>query len=180
MKKYVLKYGAIAATIVTLWMLGSIAYCYAAGTFEGNMWLGYASMLLAFSFIFVAIKTYRDKQNGGVITFGEAFKIGLYISLIASSVYVIAWLIDYYFFIPDFMDRYTARSIDRIKHSGASTAEIAEQTKMMLDMKKLYGTIFGVILFTYLEILPIALMVSLISALILKRKQDDNNVVVTS
>jgi hypothetical protein len=111
MKKYVLKYGAISAAIVTLWMLCSIAYCYTIGTFEGNMWLGYASMLLAFSFIFVAIKTYRDKHNGGAITFGQAFKIGLFISLIVSTVYVIAWLIDYYFFIPDFMDRYTARSI---------------------------------------------------------------------
>ncbi|RFZ94492.1 DUF4199 domain-containing protein [Mucilaginibacter conchicola] len=180
MKKYVLRYGAIAATIVTLWMLGSISYCYAIGTFEGNMWLGYASMLLAFSFIFVAIKTYRDKQNAGAITFGQAFKIGLYISLVASTVYVIAWLIDYYFFIPDFMERYTARSIERIQHSGKSAAEIADGIKMMHSMEKMYGSIFGVILLTYMEILPLALVVSLISALILKRKNRNGAVAALS
>jgi hypothetical protein len=69
------------------------------------MLIGYASMLIAFSLVFVGIRNYRDKFNEGVISFGKAFKIGIMIVLIASTMYVVAWLIDYFFFIPDFFNR---------------------------------------------------------------------------
>src|ERR1017187_9822075 len=72
------------------------------------MLIGYASMLVALSLVFVGIRNYRDKYNNGVISFGKAFKIGIMIVLIASTIYVVAWLIDYFFFIPDFMEKYSS------------------------------------------------------------------------
>lgn len=56
--------------------------------FENGAFYGYASMIIAFSMIFVAIKSYRDKHLEGAITFKTAFKIGFYITLIASTMYV--------------------------------------------------------------------------------------------
>lgn len=134
------------------------------------MLVGYASMLLSFSMVFVGIKNYRDKYNDGIISFGNAFKIGLYISLIASTMYVLTWLVDYYLFIPDFMDKFCEQALQKSRMSGVSQAEMAIQTAEMDKYKEMYSTPIGVILLTYMEILPVGLVVSLISALILKKK----------
>lgn len=170
MKKIVIVFGLIAGLIVSAMMLFSIANCYNSANFEGSMVLGYASMLLAFSFIFVAVKSYRDKHNNGIISFGKAFQIGLYISLIASTLYVIVWLFDYYLFVPDFMDKYTAHVILEAKKANVSPSEMAVQIKDMNEYTEMYKNPLFVILLTYAEILPIGLIVSIICALILKKK----------
>ena len=172
MKKNILVFGAISGFIVATWMVISMAWCYSRGI-EGSMLVGYASMILAFSLIFVGVKNYRDKYNGGIISFGKAFQMGLYISLIASTIYVLAWLVEYYVFMPDFMDRYTAHAISKAQSSGANPAELAAKVKEINSMKAMYSTPLMVILFTYMEIFPVGLLVSIITALVLKRKSAD-------
>lgn len=170
MKKIVIVNGLIAGAIVAAMFLITMGLYHNNGNFEGGMLIGYASMLLAFSLIFVAIIRFRDKYNNGVISFGKAFRIGLYITLIASTIYVVTWLIDYYVFIPDFADKYAASMMDKIKNSGASAAEIAKQAKEMDSFKEMYKNPVMVVLFTYLEILPVGLLLTLIASFILKRK----------
>jgi hypothetical protein len=170
MKKNVLVFGSIAGLIVALCMVISMAIYYKNPSLEGNMWIGYGSMIVAFSLIFVAIKNFRDKYNNGAISFGKAFRIGLYIALIGSSFYVLAWLIEYYIFMPDFMDKYVAHAIAKAKASGASQAEMARQKEQMAGYASMYKSPLGVIAFTYAEILPVGLVIALIAALILKRK----------
>lgn len=156
--------------IITGLMLYSVNKCYQQADFEGNDVLGYAAMIIAFSFIFVGIKNFRDKHNGGLITFGKAFKIGLYITLIASTMYVVVWLIDYYLFIPDFMEKYEAHVIKETRESGASQADIAKKASEMAKFKDMYRNPLFVVLITYSEVFPIGIIITLISALILKRK----------
>ncbi len=127
-------------------------------------------MLIAFSMIFVGIKNYRDKYNGGIISFGKAFKVGFLITLIASTIYVIVWLVEEHYFFPDFMEKYMAYEMNKLQSSGISSAELADKTKDLEQAKEMYKNPFLKILFTYAEILPVGLVVSLISALLLKRK----------
>lgn len=134
------------------------------------MVVGYSAMILAFSLVFVGVKNFRDKENAGIITFGKAFQIGFLIALIASTMYVVTWLVDYYFFIPDFMEKFCTQAIETAKANGASNAEIKAQTAEMENYKEMYKNPLGVIFLTYMEILPVGLVVSLISALILKRQ----------
>lgn len=171
MKKIVIVCGLIGGLIVTAPMMLFTDACYTSGNFEGSMLVGYASMILAFSLVFVGIRNYRNKYNNGVISFGKAFKTGIFIVLIASTIYVIVWLIDYYLFMPDFAEKYGAHIIDKLKTSGASQLEIDKQTKEMASFAKMYKNPLIVILFTYVEILPVGLIVTLISSFILKRKQ---------
>lgn len=170
MRKNVLIFGLISGAIIAAFMVITISMCYKSNNFDGNMWLGYASMLLAFSFIFVGIKNYRDKYNQGNITFGKAFLMGLYMSLIASTIYVAVWMVDYYLFIPDFMERYADYVIQSMVDEGATDVEIQEQVAKMDEYKEIYRTPVGVALITYMEILPVGLVMSLLAALILKRK----------
>ena len=100
MKKNIIIYGLIAGIVVSVLMLFSVnSISHREGNFDydRSMLIGYASMLIAFSLVFVGIRNYRDKYNEGVISFGKAFKIGIMIVLIASTIYVVAWLIDYFF-----------------------------------------------------------------------------------
>ncbi len=170
MKKLVI-YGLISGFIVSAFM--STAMLLTAKDSDhgtGSMVVGYLSMLIAFAFIFVGVKNYRDKQAAGIISFGKAFGMGLLIALIASTMYVITWAIVYHNFLPDFMDKYATSMINEARQtlSGpALQAKIDEMNKA----KAMYATPLGFTLFTYLEILPVGILVSLVAALVLKRKQ---------
>jgi hypothetical protein len=173
MKRIVIIYGLIAGAVVSAFM--STTMLLAANdekvhTGVSSMVVGYLGMLISFALIFVAIKSYRDKQNNGIISFGKALGMGLLISLIASTLYVITWAIVYQNFLPDYMDKYCAAMIEEAKASlsgSALQAEIDEINKA----KEMYATPLGFTLFTYAEILPVGILVSLIAALVLKRKK---------
>jgi len=173
MKKNIFIYGLISGIIVSVIMLISMNYyshCEGNVDLSTSMLIGYASMLIAFSMVFVGIRNYRDKFNNGVISFGKAFKTGILIALVASTIYVVSWLICYFFFIPDFMDKYGALEIESMKTSGAAIAEIENKKKEMESFSKLYKNPFFNAMITYAEILPVGLIVTLISSAILKRK----------
>ena len=167
MKRNIVIYGLIAGIVVSILMLFSINNIT---DFDSSLYVGYASMLIAFSLVFVGIRNYRDKYNDGVVSFGKAFKIGVMIVLIASTIYVIAWLIAYFYFEPDYLEKYSAKMLDKLKAGGASQIEIDKQTKEMANFAVRYKNPFFNAMMTYAEILPVGLIVTLISSLILKRK----------
>jgi hypothetical protein len=171
MKKNVLIFGLMSGILASGMMLSMIAMCYSGEKFEPNEVLGYAAQIVAFAFVFVGIKNYRDKYNHGVISFGKAFKVGLFITLIASTLYVLTWLIAYYNFYPDFMDKYCTHMAEVSQQRGIGEVEMARQSRNMAQMKEWYKNPLFVVLITYTEIIPTGLVVALISALILKRKQ---------
>ena len=171
MKKVILRYGLLGGLIVGAVLAGATLYGLHTSHAEGSMVLGYASMILAFSLIFVALKNLRDKLYGGTISFGKAFKAAMLITLVTSTIYVAVWLICYYFFIPDFMEQYAASAISRAKAEGLSTAEISKTTAQMEEYIAMYKNPLFVVLLTYMEILPVGLIVSLVAALIIKRKE---------
>lgn len=171
MKKSTISYGFIAGIIVSIAMLFTTSNTI---DFENGMLVGYTSMLIAFSLVFVGIRNYRDQYNNGVISFGKAFKIGSIIVLIASTLYVISWLINYFYFVPDFLEKYADHMITSLKESGASSVEIENKTKEMAAFSKMYQNPFINAMITYTEILPVGLIVTLISSFILKRKKIEN------
>ena len=175
MKKIIIICGLIAGLIVTSTMIFTMTGIIKNRYFEGGMVLGYSTMLVAFSLIFVGIKNYRDKHNAGIISFGKALKIGLMITLVASTIYVLVWMIDYYYFIPDFFEKYSAHIVGKMRTSGASQVEIQKQIADIQGYVKMYKNPFFNAMFTYIEILPVGIIVSIVAALILKRKNNADN-----
>ena len=83
MLRYILVYGVIAGAIVgvplsilTLSMSGQAMMRY-------GMLVGYLTMLIALSAVFLAIKRRRDVDLGGVIKFWPALGLGLGVSFVA-------------------------------------------------------------------------------------------------
>lgn len=180
MKKNVWVFGSIAGLIFSSYMVYATRECYTNPDMKTNDVVGYAGMIAVFSLVFVGIKNYRDKYNNGIISFGQAFKTGLYITTIASSMYVAVWLIEYYVFIPDFLDKYIPHVLKEAGRKGATPAELKEKAAEMANFKAMYQNPFFVIVSSFLEIFPVGLIVALISALILKRKSKDGAQVVPS
>jgi hypothetical protein len=171
MKRNVWIFGTVIGVIFCFFMIYSTQQCYTNPDWESNDVVGYAGMIAVFSFIFIGIKNYRDKFSGRTITFGKAFKTGFYITLIASTIYVGVWLIDYYIFIPDFLDKYIPHVLKEASRGGATQAELAAKAEEMEKFKEMYKNPLFVILASYAEIFPLGLVITLISALILKKKQ---------
>jgi hypothetical protein len=170
MKKIVLTYGLISGAIVSALMLISIPLCI-NGTIsmDNGMWLGYTTMVLAFSMIFFGIKNYRDNYNGGTITFGRAFRLGILIALIASLFYAITWEILYNTMASDFMTIYSEHSLKTMEAKGASATEIEQARVQMAEYAEMYKNPIVRFLMTIMEILPVGLVVTLLVAAILKR-----------
>lgn len=175
MKKNILVFGIISGVIISTFMAISMAIMGCSSGDTGSettaMIIGFSAMAAAFSFIFVGIKNFRDKQNGGYITFGRGFFLGFIISLIASTMYVITWGIEFHFFMPDFIDKYSAMEMKQLKQSGVSGAELNDAVRKIESKNHNYknNPLFFA-MYTYAEILPVGIIISLISALILKRK----------
>ncbi len=165
MKKITLVFGLIIGVILSGGAIYMVNLLYTNPDIESNDALGYAVLVVIWSVIFFGVRSYRNNQLAGVISFGKAFKIGAWIAFVASTVYVVVWLFYYYLFVPDWIDVYTAYCL---KHTPEP--ELAAKTAEMENLREMYKNPLFVILITYAEQLPIGLVVSLVSALILKKK----------
>ena len=167
MKRNVLIFGLILGTILCVNMLYMVHQCYTNPNFESNDVVGYTIMVVIFSLIFFGVRNYRNKQLNGYITFGKAFKTGALIALVGATAYVLVWLFYYYLFVPDFLDKYIPHVLKDAARDG--TAKLAQKTSEMQQFKEMYKNPLFVIAMTYVEVLPIGLIVALISSLFLKR-----------
>lgn len=170
MKKTIIIYGLIAGFITTVMMVISTIIHNQNPDSKGSEIIGFTGMFVAFIFIFLGIKNYRDKQNQGVISFAQAFKIGFLICLIASTMYVFTWMVECHFFFPDFMEKYAAHAIEEARKSGISAAELSKTKEEMNNYVEYYKNPLLRMLLTYMEILPIGIVIALLSSLILKKK----------
>ena len=105
------------------------------------------------------------------ISFGEAFKIGLGISIVAAALYIITWMVLSETIAQDFMSEYYQSSIEKLRSSDLSQSEIEAKIKEMDKFQELYKNPLVKIGMTFLEIFPVGLIISLISALILKKSK---------
>jgi Protein of unknown function (DUF4199) len=168
MKKIVLTYGIIGGIIVTAMMWLTLAS--GKHDFDNGMWIGYTTMVVALSTIFFAVKVYRDKHLGGTIKFGKAFLLGLYITLIASTMYVASWMVLSSVSEQDFMEEYYKHEKTQLESSDLPAVQVEAKLQEMREFQELYKDPAVKIGFTYLEILPIGLLISLLCAVILKRR----------
>jgi hypothetical protein len=170
MRKIVLTFGLIAGAILSVMMLLTLPFLDTIGFEKGEI-IGYTTMVLAFLMIFFGVKSYRDNVNHGTVSFGRAFSVGFLIMAVASACYVATWEVIYYKLAPDFGDKYAAHSLEKLKSSGASDAEVAEMTAQMEQFKEMYKNPLINISITFLEPLPVGLLLTLISAGVLSRKR---------
>lgn len=170
MKKTVLTFGLIGGAIMAAMMFATLPFLDKIGFDKGAI-VGYTTMILAFMLVFFGIRSYRENVSDGHITFGRAFAVGILITVVACVCYVVAWEILYFKFMPDFADKYASYAIEKTRASGASQQVIDAQVQQMKSFKAMYDNPFINAAITFTEPFPIGLIVTLISAAILRKKK---------
>ena len=167
MGRIIAVYGAIAGVIVMIGMFINISFVSDHGTM--GMVAGYLSMLVALLFVFVGVKRYRDVHLGGVIGFGRALMVGLGIAGVASLFYVLSWEVYMWQTGGTFMADYIATSVEDMRAAGKPAAEIAAFSAEMGAMAEQYKNPLFRMALTLTEIFPVALLVSIVSAALLRK-----------
>jgi hypothetical protein len=170
MRKIVLRYGLASGAILMILSAVMLPLCMGVIDFDHNEVLGYSAMVLSFLLVFFGVRSYRETVGGGAIGFGKAFQVGLLISLITCAMYVVAWEIAYFNFFPHFLDQYSAHVLAKMHSAGASEATIREKTAEMAELAKHYGNPLFNSAITFMEVFPVGLIMTLVSAAILRRK----------
>ena len=172
MKKIILVNGLIAGTIVSAMLL--ISYSFSVDKkidMDSSMLIGYASMVISLSVIFFGVKTYRDHYLGGSISFGNALMVGMLITVVATLLYATTWVVYSYTVATDFSEFFTQSYLEDLSAKGATEAEIqAEKTKLE-EWSEMYENPVIRFLMTTLEILPVGIIISLVAAAILRKRQ---------
>jgi hypothetical protein len=169
MRKIIVTFGLISGAISSLMMIALVASGGRIG-FDRGAIIGNTSIVLSFLMVFVGIRTYRDDIANGQITFSKAFAVGLSITLISCIIYVATWEVIYYNFLPGFWDAYGAHLVQKLTASGASPAAVQAKLEHVRKYKELYRNPFFNAALTFIHPFPIGLVITLFSALVLRRK----------
>ena len=169
MKKTVLTFGLISGAVSSLMMVCTIPFVDRIGFDQGEI-LGYTTIVLSFLLVFFGVRSYREQVGGGTLTFGKAFAVGLLITLVSCACYVITWEVIYFKFLPDFADKYSAYMVEHVRASGASQQVVDASVQQMRDFKKMYDNPWMNAAITFVEPFPIGFLVTLISAVVLRKK----------
>jgi hypothetical protein len=169
MKKTVLTFGLIGGAVIAALTLVTLPFSHKLG-FDKALVVGYTVMVLSFLMVFFGIRSYRDNIGGGTISFGRAFAVGSLIVLVISVCYVVNWEIMYFKFMPNFVSDYSNYMVEKLRAAGATQQAIDAKLQEMKELKQLLDNPLKNAAMSFIEPLPVGLIMTLISSLILKKK----------
>ena len=171
MLRAILKYGIIAGLIVIIPFASMVVADAPETWIEGGVLLGFLTMIVALSAVFLGVKHYRDKMPGGAIKFGPALAVGLGISAVASVIYVIGWEIAMAASNFDFAATYAESMVAAARERGASEAELQKVMADAESFRQSYASPLFRLPMGFIEIFPVGILISLISAALLRNSR---------
>jgi hypothetical protein len=171
MIRKILSYGTVAGLIVGVPLFAITVALNGHPPLPYGVALGYLTMLIALSAVFAAIKRQRDVELGGVIRFWPALGLGLGISVVAGILYVLAWEAALAVTHMDFAGSYAAALIEQQKARGVTGEALARLVADMDRFKVQYANPYYRLSMTFAEIFPVGLLVSLVSAALLRNSR---------
>lgn len=168
MTKIVLTFGLLSGAVAAVMMFLTLPFAERIG-FDRAVYVGYTTIVISMLFVYFGVRSYRDNVLDGRMNFGKAFTAGMLITLISSACYVAAWLVMYYGFMPDFANQYADYLVEQARTQGATQAQIdaaikqGEQARQWLANPLINAAV------SFTEPLPVGVIVTLISAAVLKK-----------
>lgn len=169
MKKTALRFGLYGIYLLFAFCLVRYFINPHPTNFDDQETIGWIGILLSVVFVFFGIKYYRDKENGGILRFGEGMKLGLLITIFPALLFAVYSVLYSEVLDPGFMDNYYAWQVEKVK-SSVPAAELEQQLKEMQQQKDMFASPLVQFLAMFLSVFVVGLIVTVISTLVLKRK----------
>ena len=174
MKKTVLTFGLIMGAVSSLMMVITIVFGEETGTGH-SLVVGYTTMVLAGLLIFFGVRSYRDNVGGGRVSFGRAFAVGMLIVAISAVCYVAAWELVRYQIAPGFAAQLETElmtdAVAKARAEGGTPAEVEARVARTQKTFENYRKPGFNAAMTFVEPLPVGLVIALVSAGILSRRR---------
>ena len=172
MNKIVLKYGMYGVAVMFIISVSAFFIFKNNHNWEVQEIIGYTTIVLSLLFVYFGIRRWRDKYNAGQLSFAKGLGIGTLISLFPSVGFgLLSWIegvID-----PEWQDKYYAHHIEKIKKT-TPPAELQATLKEIADQREMFSSPFAQFFFMFLTVFVIGFIITIISALILKRSNRNN------
>ena len=172
MKNIIWKFGlGIGFAMALVMIIGTLA----AGTppdYGVMEIIGYTGFILSALVIVLGIKVYRDRIAGGKISYRKGFTVGIGITAVAALVVGIYTFVHIAWMDPDFGESYIEWQIEEMKSEGIAAAELEREVVALREKQEMLGSPFMQAIVMYATILVIGLLITLISAAILKNDSD--------
>jgi hypothetical protein len=169
MQRTVLTFGLISGLMISVLMDGSLLLLHPTAPAAHSMVLGYTMMLASFLLVYFGVRSYRDNTLQGQITFPRALLCGALISAITCLCYVVSWEVLYFRFLPHFMDPYFAAQVTQVRQAHLDPATTGARIAAIQHSQALYQNPLVNAAYTLLEPLPVALVFTTLSAILLRR-----------
>jgi uncharacterized protein DUF4199 len=170
MKRTVWTFGLISGGILSAMMLLTMPFVDAIGYDRGQI-IGFTTMVLAFLLIFFGVRSYRDNVAGGTIGFGRAFAVGSLITVITCLCYVATWELVYFKLAPQYATKFHAAAVEKAKADSDSPEVLQKKLADVEKFTRLYQNPAFNAAVTFLEPLPVGLVLALVTAGVLSRKR---------
>jgi hypothetical protein len=170
MKNTVLTYGIYSFILASILFSAALYFGYAL-EFKTHGIIGYLTMILSLSFVYIGIKHYKNHDLEGEIDFKPAFVIGFGIT---SFVAIAFGLIDAIYIStinPDFSESYIAYEFGLLEAQNLSEVIMDIDKASILKRSEVYENSTIVFFVTLMMVLVIGTIVSLLSALVLHKKE---------
>lgn len=165
MQKIIIRYSLLGFALWLSVFLGTfISMDRANPDFGFAEKIGYLAITGFVAFIIPAQLAYVKENK--VISFGLLFKMGFFVTLIASVLVASGDTLYTHFFYPEFMDEYTQWNIKELKAANATDAQIEQFKADLAEVPQGPGFMFLIMFFT---VLPIGTVINLISSTVINK-----------
>lgn len=159
--KTVFKWAALASLVMIL-----LIYAFYFTNVDQKSYLNYLNYVPFFIGLVMAVKTHRDEELGGYISFGRAFSTGFRYSSLLSIFMGLFMLIYFKWLNPEVLEQGLNEAENQMLDQGKSSSEI----KTAMEMARSWGPYFAALGTSIMYTLTGA-AASLVFAFIMKREK---------
>ena len=169
MRRAAVIFGGISGAIGVASIVGTLPYLNSGDMRKADVW-GWATVVLSALLIFFGIRSHRDKEGAGRITFGQGLLVGVLITLVYCAFFIVAFELVYFRFVPDYGEKYEACMLHRAEQSGGTPAELDKARAQAAMFRRLFDNPWTNAATTFATTFPVGLAAAAISAAILRRR----------
>ena len=169
MRRAAVIFGGISGVISIASIVATLPYVKHGNLHKADAF-GWASIILSALVVFLGIRSHRENEGGGRLTFGQGLLVGVLISLVSSVVFMAAFEAVYFWFVPEYGERYEACMIERAQESGGTPAEVDKARSQAAMWRRLFDNPWTNAAVTFATTFPVGLAAAAISAGLLRKR----------